>query len=113
MTTPGVNYGFTVSADGLIKASQYCQEKSDLIQAQIGHMRSLVGDMMLTYQGPAALAFHDLSERWHTDSMNLKMVLETISQGLAYNANNYATTEQTNTANYTRVDSRQLPTGTF
>jgi WXG100 family type VII secretion target len=100
---------FEVTAAELNNAASNCLNANETIQAEISAMRNYVTGLMGAYQGPAAMALHNLSEQWGSDALALNNVLTTIANNLTNNANNYVASEDSNTKNYVNIASNLPP----
>ena len=104
---------FTVTAAELLSAAATCRNTNQQIQAQIAQMQNYVLGLMGAYQGTAAIALQQLSDRWGADAKTLNTVLSTIADGLTSNAHNYVSSETVNAGNFSSITTAGLPAARF
>ena len=84
-------------------ASGHVFEVNDQIQSQLSSLLNRLEPLMGTWQGAAAVSFHNLKQRWHDNATQLNEALRGIGDGLAKNRDSYASTEDANTSGFTTM----------
>lgn len=68
------------------------------IAQQLGDLKSYLAPLVATWSGEASTDFQALQTKWDSSAGDLNQVLRQISQSLRTAADNYLTTERTNTS---------------
>ena len=84
-------------------ASRHVFEVNDQIQSELRNLLNRLEPLMGTWQGSAAVSFHDLKQRWHDNATRLNEALRGIGDGLVQNREGYVSTEDVNTQGFTTM----------
>ncbi|MGH8902359.1 MAG: WXG100 family type VII secretion target [Egibacteraceae bacterium] len=96
--------GFDTEVPTMQVAAGHVRDVNSQIQGQLSSLLSRLEPLMGSWQGAAATSFDTLEQRWHDNATRLNQALLGISEGLAQSKDTYATTEDTNVADFSRVN---------
>ncbi len=85
---------FQTEAAEMHSASQHVHDVVGQIQGQLSALEARLEPLQGAWQGTAAVAFHQLKERWHTDVQKLVGALTDIAEALERTGQTYTTTDE-------------------
>lgn len=93
--------GFQTEMPTMDTAARHVFEVNEQIQSQLTNLLQRLEPLMGTWQGAAAVSFHDLKQRWHDSATRLNQALRGIGDGLVQAQQNYVSSDDATNQGFT------------